>query len=396
MYNSVDPWLALAGAAYVMGAGVAGTTRADYRVLLGVQTTGLAMLLLIIHHNKALNLSWKDPFLKCFAAVLALSLAARLGFAQANTSEVEKSAKFNRWDTMMASLSYLVTVSALFRAMVPRGVIPFGRGWLGATTVMVAVPSLTAAASAAFSPRADDDMLALTSRASLEAYTQYTHRNAATDTRVLVRPTEKGLIIAFGGTDSSQNVKTDVRVTDTNPDFLESVSKKLRVHTGFSRAYLSVRDTIFDATEQADHKLTVTGHSLGGALATLAALDLSLRGYTVSCYTYGAPQVGDQLFVEAFNSKVFQSVRVVNGLDPVPKSLSLQFMHVKGMYPVSTTVTINPHDMSEYAVAVNRPKALGIMAVIVPLVYIGVLLGAAYGSKKVIKRIKHSGWKNLD
>ena len=35
-------------------------------------------------------------------------------------------------------------------------------------------------------------------------------------------------------------------------------------------------------------KMTVVGHSLGGALATLAVLDLNQKGYAVdSIYTYG-------------------------------------------------------------------------------------------------------------
>ena len=36
------------------------------------------------------------------------------------------------------------------------------------------------------------------------------------------------------------------------------------------------------------------GHSLGGALATLAALHLALQGYEVECVTFGCPKVGDE------------------------------------------------------------------------------------------------------
>ncbi len=45
--------------------------------------------------------------------------------------------------------------------------------------------------------------------------------------------------------------------------------------------------------------LTVgTGHSLGGALATLAAYDITkgCSDVDVACYTYGAPRTGNHAF----------------------------------------------------------------------------------------------------
>jgi hypothetical protein len=67
--------------------------------------------------------------------------------------------------------------------------------------------------------------------------------------------------------------------------------------------------------------VTVCGHSLGGALATLLALDLAAN--TVfshpSVYTYGSPRTGNSLFASTFNQVVTQSYRVENRLDIVPK-----------------------------------------------------------------------------
>jgi len=49
--------------------------------------------------------------------------------------------------------------------------------------------------------------------------------------------------------------------------------------------------------------LAVTGHSMGAALATLAAFDLKSSGYELSrSYTFGQPRVGDETFVAAFNA----------------------------------------------------------------------------------------------
>ena len=55
------------------------------------------------------------------------------------------------------------------------------------------------------------------------------------------------------------------------------------------------------------------GHSLGGALATLAA---GRYERAPEVYTFGAPRVGDGEYVESLDTPVY---RIVNGRDVVPK-----------------------------------------------------------------------------
>lgn len=55
------------------------------------------------------------------------------------------------------------------------------------------------------------------------------------------------------------------------------------------------------------------GHSLGGALATLAAIDIQTASkcrdqMDISCYTFGAPRTGNHAFAWDFNEKVGRSV----------------------------------------------------------------------------------------
>jgi hypothetical protein len=67
--------------------------------------------------------------------------------------------------------------------------------------------------------------------------------------------------------------------------------------------------------------VTVCGHSLGGALATLLALDLAANtafSHPV-VYTYGSPRTGNPLFASTFNQVVTNSYRVENRLDIGPK-----------------------------------------------------------------------------
>jgi triacylglycerol lipase len=70
----------------------------------------------------------------------------------------------------------------------------------------------------------------------------------------------------------------------------------------------------------------VVGHSLGGALATIAAVDLAKKlkaegvdiNSRMALYTYGAPKIGDSEWVKYANSiMTFRIARVVHWRDPV-------------------------------------------------------------------------------
>jgi hypothetical protein len=65
-----------------------------------------------------------------------------------------------------------------------------------------------------------------------------------------------------------------------------------RVHHGFKKAYQSVDGLIPDCLGNRQSALLVTGHSLGAALATLAALDVA----PTKLITFGSPRVGDAKF----------------------------------------------------------------------------------------------------
>jgi triacylglycerol lipase len=70
-----------------------------------------------------------------------------------------------------------------------------------------------------------------------------------------------------------------------------------RVHAGFLRAFTEISNAL-DALRKeksAGRKLWLAGHSLGGALATLAAAHLG-RDAVHGLYTYGCPRVGDAKF----------------------------------------------------------------------------------------------------
>lgn len=106
------------------------------------------------------------------------------------------------------------------------------------------------------------------------------------------------------------------------------------VHYGFLRAYLSIRDAILRAINlltsdlEDGYSLYFTGHSLGGALATLASADFQARhmydNIEVCCMSFGAPKAGNLHFSRIYNRLVPNSFRIVNDADLVsrmPRSL---------------------------------------------------------------------------
>ena len=98
-----------------------------------------------------------------------------------------------------------------------------------------------------------------------------------------------------------------------------------QVHQGFQAAYLTLRDQLLDrifeqlgqlgVSREASILVRLTGHSMGGALATLCGYDLRARGWDVCLVTFGTPRVGDHDFASALRRDVPRMARYINKLD---------------------------------------------------------------------------------
>lgn len=98
-----------------------------------------------------------------------------------------------------------------------------------------------------------------------------------------------------------------------------------RFHQGFVNALADIWDPVFGAVDaerkREDRPVWLTGHSLGGALAMLAAWLFHRKFIPIhQIYTYGAPMIGNDVAAAAFNKayegKIFRYVDLV---DPIPK-----------------------------------------------------------------------------
>jgi hypothetical protein len=132
------------------------------------------------------------------------------------------------------------------------------------------------------------------------------------------------IILVFRGTEKLKDWRTNFSLTmrklpttayrKTGMPSLTSASAG-KVHRGFLNALKSIEPQIMDRLDLWGAKLPsskdpdakrkidntpevwVTGHSLGGALAAIAAVSLKYQGYNIAgLYTFGQPRVGDWSF----------------------------------------------------------------------------------------------------
>lgn len=347
--------LQILAATYALGGSVSLAVTNNYETFIAIQGITLAVLVYVYSRRASMH------GLAMWIGILGVSLLGRvLSLAITKSSEnVNKAAKFRRWDALVTTLGYAVAIAYLMTSVIPGK--SFSR-YLGLTAI--GIPTATAAALMVFDTHEYD--LGMYATYSKVAYNAPTLVDRDTDTRVFIQDT----IIAFAGTKSKENVVTDAKIADVS--FGVCGNSKTRVHAGFFKAWSTVRTQIFQhiSTLPPAETIVFTGHSLGGSLACLAALDATCTlGKKVKVVTFGAPQVGDELFADAFNAKVIESTRVVNPVDPVPKSLSSQFAHVKGVYYVPPT-NLNPHSLDAYKSAVELSPGTKKAAVALPLVFI--------------------------
>ncbi len=128
---------------------------------------------------------------------------------------------------------------------------------------------------------------------------------------ILVKSIDDFLILAFRGTEASsiKDIKADC---DARLITCDSGGK---VHQGFEQAYAQVACEIENALAQYEQQLPlfITGHSLGGALATLAAKKLRYKKIA-ACYTFGAPRAGNETWISNIKTPIY---RIVNSADCV-------------------------------------------------------------------------------
>ncbi|KAA8490710.1 Lipase [Porphyridium purpureum] len=218
-----------------------------------------------------------------------------------------------------------------------------------------------------------------------------------TDTHCIVCEAEDSIVISFRGTKSTQNIKSDIQASTLHlrhvldfdsvemcdeledvklpentsgiyvsrpvsgalnfallrrPNLVQNKNNNVRllskaydpaqerycrVHSGFGEAYISVRRSVIVSVltllAAKRRPVFVTGHSLGGALATLCAYHLSKVSSEstrteIVLVTCGSPRVGNLFFRRHFHDYVKHAWRIHVEGDPVPRVPHLPYVHV--------------------------------------------------------------------
>jgi triacylglycerol lipase len=128
------------------------------------------------------------------------------------------------------------------------------------------------------------------------------------------------LVLIFRGTEP-KNVEDWI----TNAQVAKVQACGGRVHAGFWQGCQAVWSELESEVQRmrgqlaTPRPLLLTGHSLGGSLAILAAAQLQLADQQVNgVYTFGCPRIGDRQFAMQYNRRLYNcTFRLVNHRDIV-------------------------------------------------------------------------------
>lgn len=143
------------------------------------------------------------------------------------------------------------------------------------------------------------------------------------------------LIVAFKGTTTLKEAFVDMNIGQID------LGKFGKVHRGFYEYFAHEhRDNLTSLFKETSYNnIVFTGHSLGGAIATIAASYFGgeFSDKNIYCITFGAPRAGNAKFVKEFRNRVFKSFRFENRNDFVtnmPPSF-MSYKHVGEKYVVN-------------------------------------------------------------
>lgn len=171
------------------------------------------------------------------------------------------------------------------------------------------------------------------------------HKKGGSDTQALAASIDGYTLICFRGTAGLSDWKTNLR-TERKAISLGFFGATGYVHSGFWSAWEDVKPEVIKylkeqrATNENEpasasngqcHEILIGGHSLGGAIALIAGIELKREGYQVlGVFTFGQPKVFSEEVVKMSDQSPsdFPDIqRFIFADDPVP-SLPPGYFHI--------------------------------------------------------------------
>jgi hypothetical protein len=155
----------------------------------------------------------------------------------------------------------------------------------------------------------------------------------------------KRIIASFRGTSTPQSIIADLDLFKAKADFewkgiFKRTPDNAKLHRGFQNTYARIRAKTQESLKRLaqrfpDYEIVFTGHSLGGSVASMAAVDFYESnpgtGNRISIFTFGQPRTGNRAWADYLQSLPFASRnhRIVREDDPVPHVplLSMGYVH---------------------------------------------------------------------
>lgn len=136
-------------------------------------------------------------------------------------------------------------------------------------------------------------------------------------------PLENGCVVSVRGSEDIGNFVKDIEVTyDSMSDTCEGCKAEHGFHSVWHEIDTAVIESLSDiGCVPGGDPIFITGHSLGAAVATVATLELKVKGFDVrASYLFESPRVGNEEFAEFFDSQFNGKDvwRITHRADPVP------------------------------------------------------------------------------
>ncbi|KAG8827698.1 hypothetical protein FRC18_009863 [Serendipita sp. 400] len=153
-------------------------------------------------------------------------------------------------------------------------------------------------------------------------------------------PSWSSVVVVYQGTDPFKlfPLLTDLTFLPLSPSqsTFPGLPSAAKVHAGFLNAFSLSQSDVFAAVKTASSKygtkkITVIGHSMGAAIGTLAAASFKLRlgsDYTFKVVGFAQPRVGNQNWINWYNTNIPDITRINNKDDPVAVLPSLSMGYV--------------------------------------------------------------------
>lgn len=156
-------------------------------------------------------------------------------------------------------------------------------------------------------------------------------------------PALQSVVVSNQGTDASKFVPllidADFRLDQLDTTLFPGVSSSVKTHNGFQEAQERGAKAKLAAikkamSERSTSLVTLTGHSLGGAISLIDALYLSINlpSAKLKVVTHGMPRVGNPEFAALIDTKITDLAHINNEKDIVPivPGRGLGFQHPSG------------------------------------------------------------------